>query len=157
MKPSHSGAESDGDKPIEQQKKKRRRRTKREMQQARELIKKEVQEHGPFICEECGYPFKRREKLEVHKKRSHLNIRDFKCEHCPMAFFYKHQRDSHVKRVHLKIKDTGTSSNSLHNYLVNSCTLNFKVWHYQLFRSKSLGAGLHYFLIHREEYLIPLL
>ena len=62
---------------IEGPKKKRIRRTKKEIEEAKELGES-------FKCDECGYSFEKRCKLE-----------------------------DHIKRVHLKIKDTGMTSKSL--------------------------------------------
>ena len=93
----------------------------RNRKRRRKRVKKEP--HQSTVCEECGKSFKRREKLEVHKKTVHQKITNFQCDHCPMAFFYKNQRDQHVQRVHLKVKDTGMSLRSLHNSIL-SLSLN---------------------------------
>ena len=106
IEPSSSDSmESTKKRPIRVQKKKRKRRFKTEMKDRDEY----------HICEECGSSFKRKEKLEVHKKRTHQNIRNFQCDQCPLAFFYNSQLEEHVQRVHLKLKDTGTGLKPLHN------------------------------------------
>ena len=57
----------------------------------------------PYICEQCGQPFRSKEGLKSHTKFIHTGEKNYKCSHCEKAFTNTTTLKRH-ERVHLKIR-----------------------------------------------------
>ena len=52
-----------------------------------------------FLCSECGSSFGSASTLIDHKKRKHLEQRNWKCDTCGKGFFTRQELEAH-ERVH---------------------------------------------------------
>lgn len=50
-----------------------------------------------FLCSECGNSFGSASTLIDHRKRKHLELRDFCCDTCPKKFFNRQELEAHVR------------------------------------------------------------
>lgn len=57
----------------------------------------------PYICEQCGQPFRSKEGLKSHTKFIHTGEKNYKCSQCTKAFTNTTTLKRH-ERVHLKIR-----------------------------------------------------
>ncbi|XP_060559279.1 zinc finger protein 528-like [Ruditapes philippinarum] len=57
----------------------------------------------PYICEQCGQPFRSKEGLKSHTKFIHTGEKNYKCSHCEKVFTNSTTLKRH-ERVHLKIR-----------------------------------------------------
>lgn len=57
----------------------------------------------PYICEQCGQPFRSKEGLKSHTKFIHTGEKNYKCTRCEKAFTNTTTLKRH-ERVHLKIR-----------------------------------------------------
>ncbi|CAG9861735.1 unnamed protein product [Phyllotreta striolata] len=57
-----------------------------------------------YVCELCGKGFRIKYKFILHKKKEHLNVRNFKCDVCGKCFFTNGDLRSHAKMTHQKLR-----------------------------------------------------
>ena len=52
----------------------------------------------------CNFSNIRKDKVDVHHKRTHQNVKNFQCSHCGDAFFLRYRMEEHVNGIHLGLK-----------------------------------------------------
>ena len=68
-----------------------------------------------YKCNECGYCFFTKSKLQRHEKAVHVNVRDHRCDECGKGFHTNHYLKYHIKHVHGQEK----------NYVCKVCEKDF--------------------------------
>ena len=53
-----------------------------------------------LICNECGAPFEKKQHLEHHMNKVHLNFKPYECDLCKKAFFIEAHLKQHLKAIH---------------------------------------------------------
>lgn len=102
------------------------------------------------LCSECGSSFGSASTLIDHRKRRHLEIRDYKCEECHKAFFTRQELEAH-SRVHSGLKP----------FVCNQCGKNFaRVHHLRrhidcVHRNRKDGSKKETRQHHQQQQIVP--
>ncbi|CAI9595398.1 unnamed protein product [Staurois parvus] len=50
----------------------------------------------PFVCQVCGDPIHKNDKLKIHMRKTHTGERPYCCEHCSARFLHSYDLKNHM-------------------------------------------------------------